>query len=74
MGGTLQPGYLTDLNHTDKLMVLMLSLELGSRCQAMVGNFDSNISDLLYSYICYYQGKCPKVFSFGPPLWRNLAG
>mmetsp|Transcript_3374 Transcript_3374/g.5463 ORF Transcript_3374/g.5463 Transcript_3374/m.5463 type:complete len:138 (+) Transcript_3374:97-510(+) len=53
---------------------LLASLELFSRCQGMVGNFDSNVSSLLYQLMVYRHGACVPHYTFSElKEWRPLA-
>ena len=75
IGGQGQPESAGDAKATHDAMDLFASLQLASHCGAMVGNFDSNISGLMYEYMCYYSKdkQCPLFYSFGnDKRWRPL--
>ena len=40
--------------------------------KVMVGNFESNVSALLFLWMCQLRGVCPAHHSFNNLLWRNL--
>jgi len=51
------------------LVLLMASLEVGSMCEAVVGNSESEVSELLVLMNCLRRGICPSVHSMnGRPL------
>lgn len=52
-----------------ELVMLLASLNVGSTCDAVVGNSESEVSELLVLYRCMYHGSCPPVHSMnGRPL------
>jgi hypothetical protein len=56
------------------MVFLMASLELFSRCQGMVGNWESNVSALLYQMMVYRHARCLPYFTFSKQWeWRPLA-
>ena len=51
------------------LIKLLASLEIGSTCQAVVGNSESEVTELLVLANCVRRGVCPPVHSMnGSPL------
>ncbi len=57
-------GVLAGKNATISFGELFLAVQLASRCQYLVVNTGSTISELLLSYACLYQESCPKVYDF----------
>ena len=73
IGGKGQPEQPGQQKATADAIDLFASLMLSTRCGGMVGNFDSNISSLMFEFMCYYREKCPAFFSFGgQKAWRAL--
>jgi hypothetical protein len=68
MAGTTPP----DLRNADglrDLVILLASLEVGSMCDAVVGNSESEVTELLVLMNCLRRGVCPSVHSMnGRPL------
>jgi hypothetical protein len=51
------------------LVTLLASLELGSACDAVVGNSASEVTEMLVLNNCAVRGSCPSVHSMnGRPL------
>ena len=75
IGGHGQPESAGQQKATNDAIDLFASLQLAARCSVMVGNFDSNISGLMFEYMCYHNKdkQCPLFHSFGnDKRWRAL--
>jgi hypothetical protein len=44
---------------------LYASFALAKRCDTFVGNFESNVSNLAYQFMCFLRGRCPRIDWFG---------
>ena len=44
---------------------ILLSFRWARRCGGFVGNFDSNVSGLIYMLMCHFHKDCPPKHSFG---------
>lgn len=53
----------------------MASLELATKCKALVGHFSSGATRLYYRYMCLHhaglQGVCPPAYDFRRGLWAD---
>jgi hypothetical protein len=61
------PGTIVD--GVEDLVVLLTSLHVGAHCNAIVGNSESEVSELLVLHSCLHHKACPSVHSMnGRPL------
>lgn len=61
------PGAIMD--GAEDLVVLLASLQVGAHCSAVVGNSESEVSELLVLHSCLHNKACPSVHSMnGRPL------
>ena len=56
---------------------LLLSLRLAAQCEGFVGNFESNVSDLLFQWMCLLRARsgrgCPAFVALGAnSAWTQL--
>ena len=62
---------------TADFLDLLLSLQMAGQCSGFVGNFESNVSDLLFQWMCLKRSKrgegCPAFVALGAnAAWTQL--
>lgn len=69
ISGKTAPQMAQSDNGLQELVVLLASLQLAGECDAIVGNSESEVSELAVLFACVQRGTCPPVHSMnGRPV------
>jgi hypothetical protein len=76
LGGPGQVDLQKNVAGTEDFFDLFVSLELAGRCKSIVANFDSNVSNMLFMWMCFLRGQCPpyKENGQGFHTWVAVSG